>query len=495
MKNSIIKKTLNGLIKGLAVSTLALSLTAVPSLASSHSEAPLISMDRYADNTDVYAFRSTEAGRENFVTIIANFIPFQDPSGGPQYYRFDDSVLYELKVDNTGDGREDITIQYRFQTSTVRNTTVLGMNTFNENGVIASVNDPDYNMPQTYSVNFFRSVNGVPQANVGLVNGQKIPPSNIGPRVTPNYENLAIGQILNVGAGKSFAGQRDEGFFIDVGGVFDLLNFRANPPVSRSGGIASTNQFNVNTIAIEIPMSELTRDGATPTSPTAANAVVGIWSTASRQSTQVISAGARTNSGPFVQVSRLGNPLVNEVVIPLALKDAFNSLAPVNDNIPQVVAALTDPELARLLQIVYGITIPPPGRQDIVQIFATGIPVNAVTGPNYTTVIQGTDGPHEYMRLNMAIPPTPMASRSDLGLLGGDVAGFPNGRRVGDDVVDIALRVVAGGTPFTPATNIAPNNQLADGVSQNDLPYLTRFPYLSTPHAGNTPRVSNFPAP
>ncbi len=484
MKNSILKKTLNGLIKGLAVSTLALSLTAVPLLASSHSEAPLISMDRFADNTDVYAFRSTEAGRENFVTIISNFIPLQVPYGGPQFFRFDDSVLYEIKVDNTGDGKEDITFQYRFKTTTVNSNTVLGMSTFNENGVINSINDPDYNMPQTYSLNFFRSVNGVPQANVALINNQRIPPSNIGPKSTPNYENLATGQILTVGPGRSFAGQRDEGFFVDVGGIFDLVNLRGpGAPVNRIGGNGLTDELNVNTIALEIPISELTRDGATPASPTAANAVIGVWSTASRQSTQVISAGARTNSGPFVQVSRLGNPLVNEVVIPLGLKDAFNSLAPVNDNIPQVVAALTDPELARLLQAVYGIQIPAPGRQDIVQIFATGIPVNAVTGPNYTTVIQGTDGPHEYLRLNMAIPPS--ANPSDLGILGGDVAGFPNGRRVTDDVVDIELRVVAGGTPFTPATNVAPNNQIADGVIGNDLPFLNRFPYLPSPHEGN----------
>ena len=218
--------------------------------------------------------------------------------------------------------------------------------------------------------------------------------------------------------------------------------------------------------------------------------MIGVWSTASRRTTRVIqNDGSRITAGGWQQISRLGNPLVNEVVIPLNLKDAFNSLSPVND----AVAApyVLDPELAHLLQAVYGIAIPPAPRNDLVSIFATGIPVNAVTGPNYTTFL--SDGiPHEYLRLNLAIPITPIADQNRLGLLGGDVAGFPNGRRVFDDVTDIALRAVAGGTPFTPATNVAPNNTLGDGVSFNpEGPLLTRFPYLLPPNQGNQPRTSN----
>lgn len=464
-----------------------MSTSAIPALASSHAEAPLISMDRFADNTDTYAFRSVEPGREGFVTLIANYIPLQEPSGGPQWFRFDDTVLYEIKIDNTGDGLEDVIYQFQFATQTVNGETVLGQSTVNQDGVISNLTDADYNMPQTYTV---RRVERRGNRRGQLIAaGLRTPPANIGPRVTPNYEaNLgqpAVYPLAN--GGKVFAGQRDEYFYIDLG-VFDALNLRA--PLTPTGGVDSTQNYNVSTIAIEVPIQELTRNRAVASGPTDPNAVVGVWATASRRTTRVLLGDStKVENGNWVQVSRLGNPLVNEVVIPLRLKDAFNSLSPVND----AVAApyVLDPEIARLLNAVFGITIPPPPRNDLVQIFATGIPVNAVTGPSYTTFL--SDGiPHEYLRLNTAIPITPIASISRLGLLGGDVAGFPNGRRVHDDVTDIALRAVAGGTPFTPATNNAPNNQLGDGVSANpEGSLLTRFPYLLPPNPGNTARTSN----
>jgi Domain of unknown function (DUF4331) len=489
------------------------SMSPTSLLASSHAEAPLISMDRYADNTDVYAFRSTEGGRSGFATIIANFVPFQDPSGGPQFYRFDDTVLYEIKIDNTGDGVEDITYQFNFRTQIVNGETVLGMNTVNENGEISTLTDADYNMPQTYSVRRVDRQTG--RKGRLIASGLRTPPSNIGPRVTPNYEeNLGSQAIYPLsGGGKVFAGQRDEGFYIDVGGVFDALNFRS---IGMSGGIHTTQQYNVNSIAIEVPVSSLTRDGGAPTDPLAANAVIGVWSTASRQAVSIIRGNEGqgdngrgnddkdkdkdkdnhgsgddlvSNNGPYRQVSRLGNPLVNEVVTPLRLKDPFNASRPTQD--AQLVPYVLDPELAKLMQAVFGIAIPPPPRNDLAFIFALGIPAGVV--PGYTTQIAGTNGPHEYLRLNLAIAPT--ANPNRLGLLGGDLAGFPNGRRVGDDVTDIGLRAVAGGTPFTPATNVAPNNTIGDGVSQNDVPYLERFPYLGVPHQGNQPRTANFPAP
>lgn len=488
MKNSFIKRV----EKGLAVLALTFSMSAVPVWASSHGEAPLISMDRFADNTDTYAFRSVEAGRSGFVTLIANYIPLQEPSAGPQWFRWDDSVMYEIKIDNTGDGREDIIYQFQFKTQIVNSDTVLGQSTVNQDGVISSLTDPDYNMPQTYTV---RRIDLSEGDNAGriIASGLRTPPANIGPRVTPNYET-ALGQpavypLRN--GGKVFAGQRDEYFYIDLG-VFDALNLRS---IGVSGGIDSTKNYNVSTLAIEVPIEELTRSRAVPTGPTAADAVIGVWATASRQSVKVIDQnGTPNNNGPWRQISRLGAPLVNELVIPLSLKDAFNSLSPrVDGTIPRVVQAIQDPELSRLLAAVYGITIPPPPRNDLVQIFGTGIPVNSVTGPNYTTFL--SDGTaHEYLRLNVAIPPTAIGSQNRLGLLGGDVAGFPNGRRVFDDVTDIELRALAGGTPFTPATNIAPNNMLGDGVSFNpEGPLLTRFPYLLPPNQGNQPRPSSTP--
>jgi hypothetical protein len=485
MKN--LRKRLFSVLKGGVALVLALNLLNLSALASSHAEAPLISMDRFADNTDTYAFRSVEAGREGFVTLIGNWIPFQEPSGGPQYYRFDDTVLYEIKIDNTGDGIEDITYQFQFTTQTVNPNTVLGMSTLNQDAVISNLNDIDYNMPQTYTVRRIDRQTG--RRGQLIATGLRTPPANIGSRVTPNYEqNLGQPAVygLNNG-GKVFAGQRDEYFYIDVGGVFDALNLRS---IGSSGGVDTTKGYNVSTIAIEVPAQDLTSSRNIPASPTAADAVIGVWATSSRRSVRVINPdGTRRTEGQFVQISRLGNPLVNEVVIPLGLKDAFNSLSPQFDAI--AAPFVLDPELPKIMRAVFGITIPPAPRNDLVAIFATGIPVNPITGPNYTTFL--SDGqPHEYLRLNVAIPITPIASINRLGLLGGDVAGFPNGRRPHDDVTDIALRAVAGGTPFTPATNIAPNNTLGDGVSANpEGALLARFPYLLPPNAGNTPRTSN----
>ena len=480
----------------LVVLTLSLTLTSNPtnSLASSHREAPLIVADPLADNTDTYAFRSTESGRSGFVTLIANWIPFQEPSGGPHFYKFDDTVLYEIYIDNTGDGVEDITYQFRFKTTFKNGDSVLGMAAPNQalagtggiEPLITSLDDPDYNEPQTYTVTRIDRHTG--RRGAVIASGLVTPPNNIGERTTPNYETAlaqpAVYALPN--GGKVFAGQRDEGFYIDVGGVFDTLKLKS---IGTDGGVDSTAGFNVNTIAIEVPIQELTRSGSVPSGPTAPDAVIGVWSTSSRQKITVLRSDLIDDKeeepltvGPYRQVSRLGSPLVNELIVPLKLKDRFNASSPAGD--AQFAQFVTNPQLAQLLSAVFGITVPQAPRNDLVAIFATGIPVNNITGPNYTTFL--SDGqPHEMLRLNVAIPPS--ASPNRLGLLGGDVAGFPNGRRVFDDVVDIALRAVAGGTPFTPATNVSPNNMLGDGVPNNDVPFLTRFPYLGTPQSGNLP--------
>lgn len=490
MRNALARRILLTVL--LVTLAVALTLTAIPptSLASSHREAPLIVADPLADNTDTYAFRSTEPGRSGFVTLIANWIPFEEPSGGPHFYKFDDTVQYDIYVDNTGDGVEDVTYRFRFQTRFTNPDSILGMAAPNQalagtggiEPLITSLDDPDYNEPQTYSVTRIDRHTG--KRGKVIATGLLTPPNNIGERTTPNYETAlaqpAVYPLPN--GGRVFAGQRDEGFYIDVGGVFDTLKLKS---ISSTGGVDSTAGFNVNTIAIEVPIQELTRSGSVPASPTAPGAVIGVWATSSRQKITVLRSAASENEpltvGPFQQVSRLGSPLVNEVIIPLKLKDRFNASTPAGDS--QFAQFVVNPQLAQLLSAVYGITVPAAPRNDLVAIFATGIPVNGVTGPNFTTFL--SDGqPHEMLRLNVAIPPS--ASPSRFGLLGGDVAGFPNGRRVFDDVVDIALRAVSGGTPFTPATNISPNNVLGDGVANNDVPFLTRFPYLATPQSGNS---------
>ncbi len=465
------------------------TLAVAPVWASSHSEAPLIANDRLADNTDVYAFRSTESGREGFVTLIANFIPDQTPGAGPHYFKFDSSVLYEIKVDNTGDGVEDISFQFRFSDQIKNPNTVLGMASPNEalkgtgglDPLITSITDEDFNEFQTYSISRVDRASGKAPRQIASV--LATPPSNIGSRTTPNYEALAeraIHTLPQANGMKAFAGQRDEGFYIAVNKIFDTLNF---DPTKESGGVDGLAGKNVSSIAIEVPIADLTRDHTVPTNSTAANSVIGIWSTASRRTTNVLDnrqkAGAK--NGEWVQISRLGNPLVNEVIIPLGMKDAFNGLAPKDDAI--AAPFILDPLLAKLMKAAFKIDIPPAPRNDLVTIFATGIKPGTVPGaPGFNTFL--SDGkPHEMMRLNVAIPPSATPNR--LGLLGGDPAGHPNGRRVFDDVTDIAFRAMAGGTPFTPKTNHAPNNALGDGVIGNDVPYLTTFPYLGTPHSGN----------
>jgi len=508
MKKVLLEKSLK-MARIFLVLALCLGLSGISTFASSHAEAPLISMDRFADNTDVYAFRSTEAGREGFVTLISNFIPLQGPSDGPQFFRFDDSVLYEIKIDNTGDGLEDITYQFQFTTQILNPRTVLGMSTINIDGRITSLTDLDYNMPQTYSVTRVDQASG--RKGRFLVGGLTTPPSNIGPRVTPNYETaLAQPAIYNMPfngrTGRVFAGQRDEGFFLDLG-VFDAINYRSLGP---TGGVDTLRTRNVNTIAIEVPIQDLTRNGAAVADSLAANAVVGVFSTASRRGTRVIQGnGTRNTEGPWRQISRLGSPLINEVVVPLGLKDAFNSLSPSLDfTVNDVVQAVLDPEFPKIIRLALGaygtfngsgvvVNIPPAPRNDIAQIFVFGIPVNAATGPTFTTVIQGNDGrAHEMLRLNMGLPVTPLASASRLGILGNDLGGFPNGRRVFDDVVDIEVRALLGGTPFTPTFNVpgSPNATFGDGVSANCEGFLTRFPYLQTPNQGNQPRPLDFPA-
>jgi hypothetical protein len=297
-----------------------------------------------------------------------------------------------------------------------------------------------------------------------------VAPANIGPRSTPNYDQLAAEATVEAGEGaQAFAGPRDDPFFVDLGAVFDLLGNRPLneahvAPLPNAPGQDDLAGFNVHSVVLQVPTDSLV-DG---------DPVIGVWSTTERRTDRVFGDGKIENSGDFTQVSRLGMPLVNEVVAPLGAKDAFNASKPADD--AQFLPAVEEPEVSALIPQLYpGVTVPEGPREDIVSIFLTGIP--DVNQPADVT-------PSEMIRLNTSIAPTALDQQDRLGLLAGQNDGFPNGRRLVDDVYDVELRALAGGTPFTPEFDRAPNNALTDGVDANDLPFLASFPYLASPHQG-----------
>lgn len=489
--------------------------------ASSHREAPSTSVDPMADGTDVYAF--VDPNDPTRVNLIMNFIPFQLPQGGPNFYRFDDNIQYAMRIDNNGDAITDIEYLFRFRT------VVGNPNTFLYNtGPVTSLNDPDLNIKQFYSISVIRG--NAPNTTTTAITPATaaagspagfpfaVPPVNIGPRSTPDYEtNLAQPAVTTVstasGDARVFAGQREEGFFVDVGSAFDLFGLR---PFNSAHAIPRTNTtgvdglagFNVSTIAMQVPIATVTRTGAVPTGPNDPNGVISVYSASSRMAMLAFAedrSGRVTFSGNFVQVSRLGNPLVNELIIPLGMKDRFNASLPSSD--AQFLNFVLDPEPARLFgypgaagspgkqfDLYPSFDAPAPPRPDVANIFLTGLPginlqTNTSSNPSVAAYAQqpANTVPQERLRLNLGIPPTPgtasaAGTANRLGAVGGDNAGFPNGRRVGDDVVDIELRALAGAV-VGPA-NVAPNNQLGDGVNQNDVPFLTVFPYLATPRSG-----------
>jgi len=440
--------------------------------ASSHREAPLISQDPTADNTDLYAFVSPD--HPDTVTLIANYIPLEQPAGGPNFPAFDDTVLYEIHVENSGDGEEDLTYQFRFTTET-RNPDTFLYNT----GPITSLSDPTWNRPQTYSVTLVTHGPGHSERRHVLGTDLPTPPDNIGPRSTPDYEALAAAAINTLPNGiKVFAGQRDDPFFVDLGSIFDLAGLRPfNPahllPLPATAGHDGVANFNTHTIALQIPISQLVRPPST---------TIGVYASASRQQVRILRRdGSADELGQFVQVSRLGEPLINEVIIPLGQKDQWNRTDPADDR--RFAGFYTNPELARLENLLYGGALQPvdtTNRADLVAILLTGVPSLNFTGPVKA----------DFLRLNTAIAPTAAAGAGNrLGVLAGDFAGFPNGRRLEDDIVDIELRAVAQG--YGPILNQAlglpnksPNNLLGDGVDANEKPFSTSFPYVATPHQG-----------
>src|SRR3954462_723745 len=443
------------------IAALIAAAIAVPlSFGSSHREAPLSSIDPTADDTDLYAFKAKDA--PDSLTVVANWIPFEDPAGGPNFYRFDDRAHYYVNVDNTGDGKADIRYEFKFKTKIRNKNSFL----YALPGV-SSLRDPKLNVLQRYSVVRETFRKGRQTGERTIARGVPVAPSDVGPKTFPNYGALASAAVHGLsGGGKVFSGQREDPFYVDLGTTFDAINFR-KATGNSGGGKDDLAGYNVHAIVLQVPKGQVTRDHKPVASPKAGNAVVGVWSSTERKQIRV--TRHRRARSHWVQVSRLGNPLVNEVVIPLGKKDQFNRTTPDRD------AALygkyvLNPELAAVMNALFHVNAPEHNRTDIVTALLTGI-----TG---VTAIGKKPAAADTLKINLGVPPNPNPSR--FGVVGGDNAGFPNGRRLGDDVVDISLRVVAG---FLKGNKVP----LGDGVDRNDRPFLSGFPYAAPPNPGSDP--------
>jgi hypothetical protein len=488
--------------------------------ASSHREAPLISQDQFADNTDTYVFISPR--NSNNLVIIGSWIPFEGPEGGPNYFEWGNGVLYDLYVDNDGDARADFTYTLSSRVE------VLNPNTFLYNvDRINNIKDSDWNRRQYITIKEQREDGRV----TTLVNDKLTAPVNIGNKSTPNYRSLSNAARFSVKKQGDtfwlFAGQTDDAFWVDLQ-VFDLLTLRGqDPPIGYKKGnntpVDSVSGFNNHSLVIEVPINRLKQDN---------EPVLGVWAASRRTTTSVLAGGESAGASSFVQVSRLGMPLVNEVVLPYALKDAFNSITPSTDavlytggagaGIQQILQkSVEDPEVGNLLCALYGVPLPGDndkdckteftfgeirsGRGDIFDIFLTGI----VLAKEFT--IQTKDGPltlpagfnvnrpanvvpAEMIRINTDIKGKLCAPKpSRLGVLGGDACGFPNGRRLSDDVVEIELLAVAGaayqvldGRDTDFVFNTALIDVLDDGVDFNDVPFRDKFPYMGLAQSGQS---------
>ncbi len=435
---------------------------------SSHREAPGTSQDPVADSTDLYAFVSPDD--PTTVTLICNYIPLEGPAAGPNFYEFGDDVLYSIHISNRGSAEPDISYEFRFETQ------ILDPDTFLYNtGPIAAIDDPHFNKRQFYSVTRRTKWD----ATV-LATGLASPPCNIGPLSTPDYAALAGEAVHSLPGGRTvFAGQRAEGFYVDLGAVFDLGDLRPFEQLHAFGslpqrdGVNATAQVNVHTIALKVPISDVVDKGPT----------IGVWTTASRRKVELRSE-PDFEIGPWIQVSRLGNPLFNEVLVPLGRKDEWNASYPEDDS--SFAGGVAHPELASLLNVLYPGVFPhlaayTKPRADLLAILLTGIPAGVVS-PTFSTFTGATQA--DMLRLNTSIPPN-TSDPSVLGVLGNDVAGFPNGRRVFDDVFTIELRAIAGKTIPLVDTSFSPDgaaSAVTDGLTFDN--YLPNFPYLGVPYSG-----------
>ncbi len=466
------------IIAGSTLATTALALLPGTASASSHREAPLIAADPYVDNTDVYAFVSPD--KSDTVTFVANWFGLQEPNGGPTFYPWATDAWYDINIDADGDAVADTIYRYEFTTDNEAQ-----QDTFlYANGPVESLDDENLLFKQFWTL---KKIHGGDEEVIA--EGQAAP-GNSSAASFPDYAELREQATYDVGDhGQTYVGLAEDPFFLDLR-VFDLL---------YGGDLSETGQdtlagYNVNSVALQLPIDEvaLNYDGE-------ANPVVGIWSTTSRRSLE-LAPGTATPVGDYVQVSRLGNPLINEVVLPVGLKDAFNGISPdVDATIPAVVERVTNPEVPQLVESIYGIPAPETPRNDLVEIFLTGIAKDAPTLDGSEAPIQADLNsqilnadvdpenfvPSEMLRLNTAVPPAEEENR--LGVLAGDFQGFPNGRRLGDDVVDITLQAAEGAAQ----TGVIVEALAAgDMVDANDKAFGESFPYIALP---NTNSVNTSP--
>jgi len=449
--------------------------------ASSHREAPLITGTPKVDGTDFYMFRSYEAGRDGYVTFLANYDPLQDAYGGPNYFSLDPTAIYEIKIDTKGTATPALTYQFRIQNNYQNRTIAVNgvqvavpLSNIGQFGTTPTANDNVKNLIETYTVTSITG-NSAPVLATNLTAGGTIfrkPFDNIGNKSIPDYTAYANSHIYNIGlpgcgAGRVFVGQRKEGFVVALGQVFDLVNLNPLGPVNGNKNVLSDK--NITTIALEVPIACLTTGG----SP-----IIGAWTTASLPKYPNLSPSSQPLS--FHQVSRLGMPLVNEVIIGLPDKDKFNASQPIDD--AQFATYVTNPTLPALIQALFpSVTAPTKfPRTDLIAAFLTGLP-----GLNQPPHVVAS----EMLRLNTSIAPKPASTQQTLGALAGDIAGFPNGRRPGDDVVDIELRVAMG---VLLSAADAPSGQLpyTDGASLSAKDFQNVFPYLNTPIPGATSATS-----
>jgi Domain of unknown function (DUF4331) len=444
---------------------------------SSHREAPNIMLDPSADNTDTYAFTANDAPDK--LTVVANWVPGGNPASGPNFFRFDDRARYYVNIDNTGDGRADIRYRYVFKTK-------VSDSSYRQSLVrTQSFGDPRLLQSQRYSIVREDVADGKPAGERTIATDLPVAPSNSGPKSFPKYNNVAGEAIRVIGNSKYFAGQRDDAFFVDLGTAFDNLNLRLLTG-STGGGTDTQADTSIQTITMQVPESDVTRDHQQVSGPEADNATVGVWASTERRKLQVTNARFDSNSGSrggWVQVSRLGNPLVNELFMPAGLKDAYNKARPDTDDarvkkfmltpefaqqINALPAELLNNELGVPIKLPVKLNAPVTDRTDLVQVFLTGMPgLNQIDKNNAVAA--------DTLKLNMGVPPARTPNR--FGVIGGDRAGFPNGRRLEDDAVDIFVQLVGG---------FLKNNKLSagDGVDQNDKPLLDTFPYQAAPTSG-----------